>query len=170
MALLKIIHYPNPNLKIKSQPITVFDDKLQTLIDDMYETMYHNHGAGLAAPQVDIHLRLAVIDVQGGGKQKICIINPEIVSKEGDQIDQHGCLSVPRVPGDQLKRAAKLRLKALDRHGQPFELDADGILAICIQHEIDHLDGKLYIDHLSPLKRERLFKRAEKYNKRYTSE
>jgi len=162
MALLRIIHYPNTNLRQKAQRVTDFGDKLQTFVDDMYETMYEFHGAGLAATQVDVHLRLAVMDVVGSGKQQICMINPEITHAEGSQIDQHGCLSVPQVPGDQIKRAAKVHLRALDRHGKPFELDAEGTLAICIQHEIDHLDGKLYIDHLSPLKRDRLFKKAEK--------
>ena len=122
--------------------------------------------AGLAATQVGIHLRLAVMDVIGESKQKICMINPEVTLTSDLQIDHHGCLSVPNVPGDQLKRAAKVHLRALDRFGKPFELDAEGTLAICIQHEMDHMEGRLYIDHLSSLKRERLFKKAEKYNRR----
>lgn len=166
MALLEILHYPDPRLRTKAQAVTTFDDQLQTIIDDMYETMYHAHGAGLAATQVNIHLRLAVMDTLGSGQQQICMINPEIIRSEGSQIDQHGCLSVPGVPGDNIKRAAKVHLRALDRHGKPFELEAEETLAICIQHEIDHLNGKLYIDHLSSLKRERLFKKAEKYNRR----
>lgn len=169
MALLPILHYPDPQLKTKAQPVTDFGQALQTIIDDMYETMYAAHGAGLAATQVNIHLRLAVMDVMGEGKQKICIINPELLYAEGSQNDQHGCLSVPGVPGDNIKRAATVKIRALDRHGVPFELEGQGTLAICIQHEMDHLNGKLYIDHLSPLKRERLFKRAEKY-KRWNEE
>ena len=166
MALLKIIHHPNPNLRIVAAPVTTFDEKLQTIIDDMYETMYHAHGAGLAATQVDIHLRLAVMDVNPEKPNPICMINPEIIHSEGEQIDQHGCLSLPGVPGDRIKRAATLRVRALDRHGNPFEFDATETLAICVQHEIDHLNGKLYIHHLSPLKQERLIKKGEKYKAR----
>ena len=170
MALLQIVHYPEPRLKTLAQPVTDFGTDLQTLIDDMYETMYYFHGCGLAATQVDVHKRLAVMDTVGGGKLQICMINPEIIAQEGTQNDQHGCLSVPGVPGENIKRAAKVHLKALDRHGKPFELEAEGLLAICIQHEIDHLNGKLYLDHLSSLKRERLFKKAEKYQRRSTEE
>jgi len=166
MALLKILHYPDLRLRTQARPVEDFGPDLQKIIDDMYETMYDSHGAGLAATQVNIHLRLAVMDVQGSGRQQICMINPEIEAMEGTQIDQHGCLSVPNVPGDHLKRAAKVRLRALDRFGKPLELEAEGTLAICIQHEVDHLNGKLYIDHLSSLKRERLFKKAEKYTRR----
>jgi peptide deformylase len=165
MALLQILHYPDPRLKTKAQAVTDFGDPLQTIIDDMYETMYASQGAGLAATQVNIHLRLAVMDVMGEGRQKICMINPEILHREGLQNDQHGCLSVPQVPGDNLKRAAKVKLRALDRFGKLFELEAEGVLAICIQHEMDHLNGTLFIDHLSALKRERLFKKAEKYKR-----
>ncbi len=170
MALLKILHYPDARLRTIAQPVTNFGPELQKNIDDMYETMYASQGAGLAGTQVNLHLRLAVMDVEGGGKQQICMINPEFTAESEIQIDQHGCLSVPGVPGDHLKRAAKVHLRALDRHGKPFELDAEGTLAICIQHEIDHMNGKLYIDHLSSLKRERLFKKAEKYNRRADSE
>ncbi len=166
MALLKILHYPDVRLRTKALPVEDFGPALQKIIDDLYETMYDAHGAGLAATQVNIHLRLAVMDVRGEGQQQICMINPEVTATNGDQVDQHGCLSVPNVPGDQLKRAAKVHLRALDRFGKPFELDAEGTLAICIQHEMDHMNGKLYIDHLSSLKRERLFKKAEKYNRR----
>jgi peptide deformylase len=163
VALLEILHYPDPRLKTKALPVTEFNEKLQQTIDDMYETMYHAKGVGLAATQVNIHLQLAVMDVVGEGKQKICLINPEVIQAEGEQIDQHGCLSVPGVPGDQIKRAAKIHIKAQDRFGKPFELEGEGVLAICIQHEMDHLKGKLFIDHLSALKRERLFKKAQKF-------
>lgn len=165
MALLDILHYPDPRLKTKAQIVNDFGEKLQTLVDDMYETMYAARGAGLAATQVNVHLRLAVMDVLGEGKQKICIINPEILSTEGFQNDQHGCLSLPQVPGDNIKRAAKVKIRALDRHGKPFELEGEGVLAICIQHEMDHMSGKLYVDHLSSLKRERLFRKAEKHKR-----
>lgn len=170
MALLEILHYPDLRLRTKAQPVSSFDADLQKIIDDMYETMYDSQGAGLAATQVNIHLRLAVMDVVGSGQQQICMINPEIMASSGDQVDQHGCLSVPGVPGDHIKRAAKVQLRALDRFGKPFELEAEGTLAICIQHEIDHLNGKLYIDHLSSLKRERLFKKAAKYKRQAASE
>lgn len=165
MALLPILHYPDPRLKTIAQPVTDFGKALQKIIDDMYETMYAAHGAGLAATQVNIHLQLAVMDVVGGSKEQICMINPQLLHAEGSQNDQHGCLSVPDVPGDNIQRAAKVKISALDRHGKPFELEAKGVLAICIQHEMDHLNGKLYIDHLSPLKQQRLFKRAEKYKR-----
>lgn len=170
MALLEILHYPDVRLRTQAQLVSSFGADLQKIIDDMYETMYDSQGAGLAATQVNIHLRLAVMDVVGSGQQQICMINPEIVDSSGTQIDQHGCLSVPGVPGDNIKRAAKVHLRALDRFGKPFELDAEGTLAICIQHEIDHLNGKLYIDHLSSLKRERLFKKAEKHKRQAASE
>lgn len=164
MALLKILHYPDPRLRMKAQPVVSFGEDLQTTIDDLYETMYAAHGVGLAAPQVGLLLRLAVMDVTDS-KQQICMINPEITAVSGTQTDQHGCLSLPGLPGDNIKRAANIHLRALDRHGNPFEMDAEGTLAICIQHEIDHLNGKLYIDHLSSLKRERLFKKAEKHRR-----
>jgi len=170
MALLEILHYPDLRLRTQAQTVTDFDADLQKIIDDMYETMYKARGAGLAATQVNIHLRLAVMDVVDSGQQPICMINPEVVFSSGTQIDQHGCLSLPGVPGDNLKRAAKVTLRALDRFGKPFELEAEKTLAICIQHEIDHLNGKLYIDHLSNLKRERLFKKAEKHNRRTQDE
>ncbi len=163
MAILEILHYPDVRLRTKAQPVTDFGNELQKIIDDMYETMYHAHGVGLAATQVNIHLRLAVMDVVGDGKQQICMINPEITHRDGIQIDQHGCLSVPNTPGDNIKRVAKLKVRALDRHGKPFEFEAEDTLAICVQHEMDHMDGKLYIDHLSELKKERLFKKAKKY-------
>ncbi|HSW70366.1 MAG TPA: peptide deformylase [Gammaproteobacteria bacterium] len=165
MALLKILHYPDPRLRTKAEIVKDFGPDLQKMIDDMYETMYAAQGVGLAATQVNIHLRLAVMDVVGSGKQQICMINPEFISTNGTQIDQHGCLSVPGVPGAALKRAAKVHIRALDRFGKPFELEAEKTLAICIQHETDHLNGKLFIDHLSTLKRERLFKKAEKYRR-----
>src|SRR5688572_1193874 len=163
MALLPLLRYPDSRLHTKSQDVTVFDDALQQMIDDMFETMYENHGVGLAAPQANIHLRLAVMDIELDKKNQICMINPEIFHREGEQIDGHGCLSLPGMPGDKIKRAAKVSMRALDRFGKPFEIiDAENTLAICIQHEIDHLNGKLYIDHLSPLKQERLLKKGAK--------
>jgi peptide deformylase len=163
MALIPLLRYPDPRLHKVSAPITTFDAMLQTLIDDMFDTMYASSGVGLAAPQINVHLRLAVMDIELDRKNQIVMINPEIFKREGEQIDGHGCLSLIGMPGDKIKRAAKVSMRALDRHGKPFEIiDAEQTLAICIQHEIDHLNGKLYVDHLSPLKRERLLKKGAK--------
>ena len=163
MALLTILHHPDPRLRQKAEPVQVFDAALQTLIDDMFETMYAAPGVGLAATQVGIALRLAVMDCSEdkSAPQPIVIVNPEILSPAEPEIMEEGCLSVPGV-GDKIERYNRLRLRALDRHGKPFELDAQGLLAQAVQHEIDHLDGKLYIDHLSSLKRERLLKKLRK--------
>lgn len=165
MALLKILHHPDPELRKIAQPLHDFGKETQTMIDDMFETMYDARGLGLAATQVGIHLRLAVMDVAENDTGPLCIVNPEIISGEGVQTDHHGCLSVPGGPGVALDRFAKIRVKALDRHGKPIEFSAEGTLAICVQHELDHLNGKLYIDHLSPLKRERLLKKIAKANR-----
>jgi peptide deformylase len=163
MSLLTILHHPDPRLRRKAPPVTVFDDALQTLIDDMFETMYDAPGVGLAATQVGVDLRLAVMDCSDDKSQPqpIVIINPQIVDPHDKQEMEEGCLSVPGV-ADKVQRYNRLRLQALDRHGQPFELEAEGLLAQAVQHEIDHLDGKLYLDHLSSLKRERLQKKLDK--------
>jgi peptide deformylase len=161
MALLPILHHPDPRLRKKTQPVTVFDAKLQTLIDDLFETMYDAPGVGLAANQCGVLLRLAVMDASEDRSQKIVMINPEITGADDPQAMEEGCLSVPEFK-DQVPRFNKVKLKALDRHGQPFELEAEGLLAQCIQHEIDHLNGKLYIDYLSSLKRERITKKLTK--------
>lgn len=163
MALLTILHHPDPRLRQKAEPVQVFDAALQTLIDDMFETMYAAPGVGLAATQVGVPLRLAVMDCSEdkAKPQPMVIINPEIMSPTDPEIMEEGCLSVPGV-GDRIERYKRLRLRALDRHGKPFELDAEDLLAQAVQHEIDHLDGKLYIDHLSSLKRERLLKKLRK--------
>ncbi|MDR3491550.1 MAG: peptide deformylase [Gammaproteobacteria bacterium] len=162
MALRTIIYLSDERLRKPTQPITVFDDPLQTLIDDMYETMYHAPGIGLAATQIGLSLKLAVIDVSEEHNQRICIINPEIISREGTALPGEGCLSVPGV-FDKVARALKVTVRALDRHGKPFELKADGLLAHCLQHEIDHLNGKIFIDYLSPLKRGMAKKKFEKF-------
>lgn len=163
MALLTILHHPDPRLRQKAEPVQVFDAALQALIDDMFETMYAAPGVGLAATQVGIPLRLAVMDCSEdkAKPQPMVIINPEILSPTDPEIMEEGCLSVPGV-GDKIERYKRLRLRALDRHGKPFELDAEDLLAQAVQHEVDHLDGKLYIDHLSSLKRERLLKKLRK--------
>ncbi len=163
MALLQILQHPDPRLRQKARPVTVFDRALQTLIDDMFETMYAAPGVGLAATQVGVAQRLAVMDCaeDQAAPQPMVIINPEIVDPSDRLEMEEGCLSVPGV-SDKVQRYNHLRLRALDRHGQPFELVAEGLMAQAVQHEIDHLDGKLYLDHLSSLKRERLLKKLRK--------
>ncbi len=167
MSLLSILHDPDPRLRIKAKPVKLFDAALQRLIDDMFETMYDAPGVGLAATQVAVPLRLAVMDTgnEETGPQQRVMINPEIIDPSDKEEMEEGCLSVPDYK-DKVQRYARLRLKALDRHGKPYELEADGLLAQAIQHEIDHLDGKLYIDLLSPLKRERYKKKRLKADKR----
>lgn len=163
MSLLSILHHPDPRLRQKASPVSVFDDALQRLIDDMFETMYDAPGVGLAATQVGVPLRLAVMDCSDdkARPEPMVIINPEL-SEPAERVEmEEGCLSVPGV-GDKVQRFNRLKLRALDRQGQPFELLAEGLLAQAIQHEIDHLDGKLYIDYLSPMKRERIIKKLAK--------
>ncbi len=163
MSLLTILHHPDPRLRQKAAPVTRFDAELQRLIDDMFETMYDAPGVGLAATQVGIPLRLAVMDCSGekDDPQPMVIINPEILEPGDRQVMEEGCLSVPGI-SDKVERYNYLKLRALDRNGQPLELEAEGLMAQAIQHEIDHLDGKLYIDYLSSLKRERIAKKLRK--------
>jgi len=160
VALLTILHHPDPRLRQKARPVERFDAELQRLVDDMFETMYAAPGVGLAATQVGIGVRVAVMDCsrEDGKREPLVMVNPEILeAAEPGEVDE-GCLSVPGV-SDTLKRHHRVKARALDRHGRPFEIEAEGLLAQCIQHELDHLDGKLYIDRLSSLKRERLLKR-----------
>lgn len=163
MAVLEILHHPDPRLRIKAKPVTVFDAALQKLIEDMFETMYAAPGVGLAATQVGVNLRLAVMDCarEEGVREPLVMINPEMVDSTERQEMEEGCLSVPGI-ADKVQRYNRLTLRALDAKGQPYELPAEGLLAQAIQHEIDHLDGKLYIDYLSSLKRERIRKKLEK--------
>jgi peptide deformylase len=161
MAILNILHFPDPRLRHKAKPVAHVDDALRTLIDDMFETMYAAPGIGLAATQVNVTQRLVVIDVTAEKTQPLCFINPEILDKSGEEEMEEGCLSVPGYY-DVVRRAERVKVWALDRNGQPFEIDTDGLLAVCIQHEIDHLDGKLFVDYLSELKRQRLRKKIEK--------
>ena len=165
MARLPILEYPDPRLRNRAEPVTKFDTELKTLVADMFETMYAAPGIGLAATQVDVHKRLLVCDVGVESKQPLCLINPEIIRAEGKTNAEEGCLSVPEFY-DFIDRAAVIRVRALDLDGKAFELDADGMLAVCIQHEMDHLEGKLFVDYLSELKRERLKKKAAKKAKR----
>ena len=165
MARLPILEYPDPRLRNRAEPVTKFDTELKTLVADMFETMYAAPGIGLAATQVDVHKRILVCDVGVESKQPLCLINPEIIRAEGKTNAEEGCLSVPEFY-DFIDRAAVIRVRALDLDGKAFELDADGMLAVCIQHEMDHLEGKLFVDYLSELKRERLKKKAAKKAKR----
>jgi peptide deformylase len=161
MALLPILEYPDPRLRTVATPVEVVDDALRRLVDDMFETMYAAPGIGLAATQVDVHKRLLVLDVSEDNSQPLVFINPEFEPVAGTQEYDEGCLSVPGYY-DTVSRHDRIRVRALDRHGQPFELEADGLLSVCIQHEIDHLDGKLFVDYLSRLKRERVKSKLEK--------
>lgn len=165
MTLLHVLQYPDERLRTIAQPVTQFDSQLQTIIDDMFETMYEQHGVGLAATQVNIHQRLIAIDVSDARNEPLCVINPEIIHRQGIQFESEGCLSFPGV-FDKVERAAKITLKAQDKQGQFFELTTDGLLSICIQHEMDHLEGVLFIDHLSNLKKERARKKLEKMRRR----
>jgi len=161
MSRLTILEYPDPRLRTKAQPVAVFDAALQKLIDDMFETMYAAPGIGLAATQVDAHKQLLVLDVSEEKNAPLVLINPKIVSSEGSQSYQEGCLSVPGIFAD-VSRADRISVESLNRHGEPQNFTADGLLAVCIQHEMDHLVGKVFVDYLSPLKRVRLAARLRK--------
>lgn len=165
MALLEILKFPDPRLHIVAKPVEQIDAKIKKIVEDMYETMYEHQGVGLAATQVNIHLRIFTMDTSENHDQPVCVINPEIISQEGMQYDYHGCLSVGGGISDKLERAAKLRLRGMDLKGKTFEWDLDGLAAICVQHEIDHLNGKLFIQHLSRMKQERIRKKLEKQNR-----
>jgi peptide deformylase len=169
MARLPILEYPDPRLRIRAEPVTKVDAGIRQLVADLFETMYAAPGIGLAATQVNVHKRVLVCDVSTERNEPYCLINPEIVSAEGKTSAEEGCLSVPEFY-DYVDRAEKIKVRALDREGKPFELEADGLLAVCIQHEMDHLEGKLFVDYLSELKRERLKKKATKKAKRASSD
>ncbi len=164
MSLLPILEYPDKRLRTVASPVETVDDALKTLIDDMFETMYEAPGIGLAATQVNAHKQLLVLDISEDKSQPMVFINPRVVAKDGSQVYQEGCLSLPNVFAD-VTRWNKITLEALDRHGQPFSLEADGLLAVCIQHEMDHLIGKVFVDHLSPLKRALAEKKLAKQRK-----
>jgi peptide deformylase len=161
MTKLVILEYPDPRLRKKAAPVAVVDDALRQLADDMLETMYAAKGVGLAATQVDVHQRLIVMDVSESRDQPLVLINPELLKKEGSGPGEEGCLSLPGIY-DKLSRATHIRVRALGRDGASFEMDADGLLAVCIQHEMDHLEGKLFVDYLSELKRQLIRRRLEK--------
>ena len=164
MALRQILHFPDPRLRKKATAVTKVTDDIRQLADDMLETMYDAPGIGLAATQINVQKRLIVIDISQDMTEPYIFINPEIAQKQGEREHEEGCLSVPD-SYEVVTRADTVRVTALDRNGKPFELDADDLLATCIQHEIDHLNGKLFVDYLSNLKRQRIKKRLEKQQK-----
>jgi peptide deformylase len=161
MAKLKILEFPDPRLRTKAKPVEAVDDALRQLIDDMFETMYDAPGIGLAATQVDVHRRLLVADVSSDRNEPWVLINPEIIEKDGVEVTEEGCLSVPGYY-EEVERAERVRVRYLDRDGSEAESEFDGLLAVCVQHEIDHLDGKLFVDYISEAKRQRIRKRLEK--------
>src|ERR1700761_9178716 len=164
MTKLVILEYPDPRLRKKAAPVDKFDDALRQFIDNLLDTMYSANGVGLAATQVDVHKRVIVLDVSETRDQPLVLINPEILSKEGEGPGEEGCLSLPGIY-DKLSRATHIRVRAFGRDGLPFEMDADGLLAVCIQHEMDHLEGKLFVDYLSELKRQLIRRRLTKERK-----
>jgi len=161
MAKLTILEFPDARLRKKAAPVDVVDDALRTLVDDMFETMYAAPGIGLAATQVDVHRRLLVADVTADKTDPHVFINPEIIEKDGVTTTEEGCLSVPGY-FEEVKRAEHIRVRYLDREGRECEGEFEGLLAVCVQHEIDHLDGKLFVDYLSEAKRSRIRKKLEK--------
>jgi len=165
MARLPILEYPDPRLRIRAAPVTDVDAEIRALVADMLETMYEAPGIGLAATQVNVHKRVLVLDVSEERNEPRCLINPEILSAEGEVSSEEGCLSVPDVV-EPINRAERVKVRALDENGEPLELEVEGLVAICIQHEIDHLEGKLFVDYLSTLKRDRLKKKMVKKVKR----
>ncbi len=161
MSILTILQFPDPKLRQKAAPVMSVDNSIRTLVDDMFETMYSAPGIGLAAVQVDILKRVIVIDISEDKSQPECFINPDIVERSGDEQMDEGCLSVPGIY-EPVSRAKEITVRYLDRDGNAQELTVDGLLAVCIQHEMDHLDGKLFVDYLSEMKRNRIRKKMEK--------
>ena len=161
MSRLEILHFPDPRLRRRAEPVSDVDDEVRRLIDDMLETMYEAPGIGLSAPQVNVSRRVVTIDVSQDRNTPVCLVNPEIRATGGETETEEGCLSVPGIY-EIVKRPEWVRVSALDRDGNSREIEAEGLLAVCIQHEIDHLDGRLFVDYLSRLKRQRIRKKAEK--------
>jgi len=161
MALLNILNFPDPRLRTKAKQVTEFNQDIITLTDNMLETMYEAPGIGLAATQVNVHQRIITIDISEEKNQPLVVINPQIIEKEGEQSIDEGCLSIPGIY-EPVKRYNSIRLKAQDKHGEFYELDAEELLSVCIQHEMDHLEGKLFVDYLSEMKRNRIRKKLSK--------
>ncbi len=168
MAILDILRFPDPRLRREAVNVDVVDTAIHRLVDDMFETMYQAPGIGLAAPQVNVSKRIVVIDVSEDRNTPLCFINPQIVETRGEEEMEEGCLSVPGIY-ETVRRAEWVKVRALNREGEPFELEVDGLLAVCIQHEIDHLSGKLFVDYLSSLKRQRIRKKLEKSRRQHDS-
>ena len=164
MALRTILEYPDPRLRTRARTVSAFDAELHRLVEDLFETMYAAPGIGLAATQVDEHQRVIVADVSAERDQPLVLINPEILTREGSSSFEEGCLSVPDI-FDEVERAVRVRVRAQDRDGHSFERDFEGMLSVCVQHEMDHLQGKLFVDYLSDLRRERIRKKLEKERK-----
>ena len=164
MPVMTVLHFPDPRLREKALPVEIIDSSITSLARDMLETMYAEKGIGLAAIQVNVRLRVVVIDLSEEKNSPMILINPEILDREGTEEMQEGCLSVPGYY-ERVQRSEKIRYRYLDLAGNSFEQEADGLLAVCIQHEIDHLDGKLFVDYLSPLKQRMLMKKAQKQEK-----
>ncbi|ENF83176.1 peptide deformylase [Escherichia coli] len=164
MSVLQVLHIPDERLRKVAKPVEEVNAEIQRIVDDMFETMYAEEGIGLAATQGDIHQRIIVIDVSENRDERLVLINPELLEKSGETGIEEGCLSIPEQRA-LVPRAEKVKIRALDRDGKPFELEADGLLAICIQHEMDHLVGKLFMDYLSPLKQQRIRQKVEKLDR-----
>lgn len=164
MATLDILIYPDDRLRKVAKPVDDVDGDVSVLVDNMFETMYDAPGIGLAATQVNVHRRVVVIDVSEDKSEPLTLINPEILSKDGEAEGEEGCLSIPGIY-ESVARAEKITFRALDRTGQPYEKEADGLLAVCVQHEVDHLDGRMFVDYLSALKRRRIKKKMLKHEK-----
>jgi len=164
MSVLSILEFPDPRLRTRAAPVTAFDAKLKQFVADMFETMYAANGVGLAATQVNVHQRVLVTDMSEGRNQPLALINAQLLEKDGSQVYQEGCLSFPGLYAD-VTRALKVKVKAQDVDGKEIVVDAEGPLAVCIQHEMDHLEGKLFVDYLSPLKRELVRKKLAKQRK-----
>ncbi|MEE8343309.1 MAG: peptide deformylase, partial [Gammaproteobacteria bacterium] len=164
MSLLTVLEFPDPRLRNQAKPVVQIDESIRQLVDDMFETMYAAPGIGLAATQVNVAKRVLVVDISEDKDQPMCFINPEIVEQRGEEEMEEGCLSVPGVY-ELVSRAEYIKVRALDRNGKSFELETNGLLAVCIQHEIDHLNGKLFVDYLSGIKRQRIRKRLEKQHR-----
>ena len=169
MAILNVLRFPDKRLRIVAKPVEKVTDQTRAIVDDMLETMYDEKGVGLAATQANIHLRIVVMDCSEDGDTPVVMINPEITASEGLIDNEEGCLSVPGTYAT-VERAEQITVKALDRNGESFEFDAQGLLAVCVQHELDHLIGKLFVDYLSPLKRQRIQKKLEKEAKLHAQE
>ena len=161
MAILNILHYPDPRLREKALPVEKVDSEVKQFISDMFETMYDAPGIGLAATQANVQKRIIVIDISEDRSEPLCFVNPEILESDGVESMEEGCLSVPGIY-EKVERAEHIKVRALDREGSEFEMEAHGILSTCIQHEMDHLEGKLFVDYLSELKRQRIRKKIEK--------